>query len=479
MKIRSNKKEIIIGLLPYILSALSMAIGLVTSYFLARTLGASLYGEIRYIVSLFSLFSSILLFGLSNFILREAKNQKRKATILNHSINFLFVISSFAIPIIFYILKVYLNVSNTTYAICIIISSFSMALSSIYGSYNQGIGDYHITQLITNIIPRLTILLLAIASYFLLDYSWFVSNYILIYTAIYGTIGIYILIKHYRSFELGFSKKDYLSLCFFFGTTITYTITSEITNIIQGTFFSNKTVLGIIGVSTQILSLLSIFTTVIASITAPLYSKYKRENNLNGIIDMYELNLRITSYIAIPFYLFLITQSSKFLYFFGESYQVYPFILAFCAIGSAASTLTGQTGTILLMTGKEKIEVLNGIIGIITYVIFVFIFINDKIYGLTMANMFSSIAINIAKIIEIGIIYKRNPMSLKTLLTIILITVIDFVCIFFLKFISNWIIWLIIGIAVGLATIVINFLISPYRKDFKNLIYLRREFKDE
>ncbi len=475
----SNKKEILIGLLPYILSALSMGIGLLTSYFLARTLGASVYGEIRYIISFFSFFSSILLFGLSNFILREAKNQKRKATLLNYSINFLFVTSSFAIPIIFYILKVYLNVNNTTYAICIIVSSFFSALASIYGSYNQGIGDYHITQLITNIIPRSVILILAISSYFLLDYDWFVSNYILIYTVIYGTIGLYILARHYRSFKLGFTKKDYLSLCFFFGTTITYTITSELTNIIQGTLFSNTTVLGIIGVSTQILSLLGIFTSVVSSITAPLYSKYKRENDLDGIIKMYELNLRITSYIAVPFYLFIITQSTKFLYFFGESYLVYPLILTFCAIGSCATTITGQTGTILLMTGKEKLEVLNGIIGIITYAVFVLAFINDKIYGLTLANMFSSIAINLAKLIEVGIIYKRNPMSLKTFLTIIFVTVVDFVCIFFLRHISNWIIWLIIGLLVGLATIVINFVITPYRKDFKSLIYLRKEYKDE
>ena len=471
-------KNIFLSFLPYLLSALSMIIGFLSSYFLARTLGAEIYGEIRYVISLFTTFSSVLLFGLSNFLIKESKNPTKKETILNYSFSFLFIVFIFLSPVIFKLLKDYFHIENHIYIISVLFASISISIISIYGFFNQGIGKYHITQLVTNIIPRLVMLIITILFYFLLNYSWFASNYVLIYSIVYGTLALIILILKFRSFKLGFEAKDYLSLTFFFGTTLTYSITSELTNIIQGTFYNDTSVLGIIGVSAQILSLLTIFTTVVSSITMPLFSDCKRKGDKKGILEVYRLNLRVTFYIAVPFYLFLVTQGDKFLLFFGESYLAHPMIIVFCTIGSAINVLTGQTGSILLMTGKEKIELLNGGINIITYVFFAVLFKNNPIYGLTIANMLSAIVVNLVKVVEVSIIYKECPINFKSFLSFLIVASMDFVFIFFLKYINIWIVWLIVGIVVGIISIVLNFVVSLYRKDFIHLISLRKRFEE-
>jgi len=163
----------------------------------------------------------------------------------------------------------------------------------------------------------------------------------------------------------------------------------------------------------------------------------------------------------------MITQGSKFLSFFGPSYTIYPYLIIMLAFRSLVADITGPSGTMLSMIGKEKIELINGFINIGTFVLFAFIFSNDEVYGLCFALLLSTIVVNITKYIEIWVLFRKTPLDIKTLITLLVIAVIDFFAIFFLKFIGNMWIWLIVAISVGLLTIGVNFLVSLYRKDLR------------
>jgi hypothetical protein len=127
----------------------------------------------------------------------------------------------------------------------------------------------------------------------------------------------------------------------------------------------------------------------------------------------------------------------------------------------------------LSMIGKEKWELFNGIVNLISFVLFAYIFSNDIIYGLCYALLFSTLLVNILKYIETWILFKQNPLDIKTITTLIIVFCVDFCAIFFLRNIDNWILWLIVGIVVGIITIGTNFLITLYRDDFRNLIHLK------
>lgn len=460
----------------YFLSILSSFIGIGLNFFLARVLQAEAYGEIQYLVSLATTISNFLLFGLSSFLIREAKNKEKNDGIINKCFSLYLTIAIFSIPIVYFILsKMSLKYNlDILMIIMIIIVSIFMGVNTIITSYYQGAGKYHISIIFESLLPKATLLLLAIFFTIIGKLTKFQESYLIFYAVIYGITALIFTFKLFKKIDFTFSKSEIQSIFYFFGVTITYTLSQNLTKVLQGGLYDNKVALAIISVSLSIISIVSIFTNVINNITKPIYAKYNRENNIDSIMETYQFNTRVNCYIAIPFYIFFITQSKNFLYIFGESYTIYPNILLILSIYSMISCLTGPNGSMLAMTGKEKWELLNGIVHLLVFLLFAYIFRQNTIYGLCLALLIGDLVVNVMKYIEVWLLFKRAPLNIKTILSISIIFIIDFACIFFLKYISNFVLWLVIGILVGACTIIINFIITLFRKkDFKMLLELK------
>ena len=67
--------------------------------------------------------------------------------------------------------------------------------------------------------------------------------------------------------------------------------------------------------------LVNVFTNVITNITKPIFALYSKSGDTNSLLSTYRFATRINSYVAIPLFLFFITQGNKFLYFFGDSFR--------------------------------------------------------------------------------------------------------------------------------------------------------------
>ena len=167
---------------------------------------------------------------------------------------------------------------------------------------------------------------------------------------------------------------------------------------------------------------------------------------------------------------------TMFLAIFGESYIGYPFILTIIAAANAVNDLTGSNGTLLAMTGKEKWELFNGLLYFAVYFISIFVFSFDTIYGLSYALLVSQIFVNIAKYVEVWVLYKIPPLKWKSIFTIIITLIFNFAVIFVLKYLNiNMWLWLSLGIVVGIALVALNFFVlSLYKKtDIKKMISLK------
>lgn len=474
--IKKTRKDKFATIFVYFLSILASVFGILLNFVLARVLEANLYGEIQYYIALCTTISQFMIFGLTWFVIREAKNSNQYGQIINKALTFYCAVVSFIVPIAFYYLYNYASyrANELVFSIVILLIAFFMGINSLISSYFQGIGKYQNTILFENLLPKAIMLILTIIFLLIGKIYDFGSKYLFYYLIIYGTLAIVFIALFFRKINLHFSFSEIISISYFFGVTITYSITNEITKVLQGGLFDNAVALATISVSLSIINLISIFTNVLNNLTKPIFAKYYRLNDNKNILNTYRFNTRINSYFAIPMYIFFITNSTKFLTFFGESYLVYPIILSILALKDAVSTLTGPNGTMLSMTGHEKVELLNGGTNILIYVIFALVFSYDKIYGLSLSLLISSVVINVLKYIEVWVIFKKAPLDFKTIMTIILIILIDFACIFFLQYISNFIVWLIVGMVVGICLIVLNFIISLYRKtDFKELLRLK------
>lgn len=457
----------------YLFSIIATIIGLGLNFMLARVLQAEKYGSLQFIVSLFSTISSVLIFGFTSFIVREVGTADNSKKIMSSCYSLYIAISLFLFPIIFYILFNYINQTSSDFFYCIIIifTAFLMGIDSLFASYFQGKGKYHFSIVFETMIPKGIMLLFSVFCLIFGRVSIISEVYLLIYFSVYLVISLFALIRLFRGFDISFKKEDIISITFFYGTTITYSLTSNMVKVLQGAVYNNNVALAIISVSSSIIALVNVFTNVLNNITKPVYAYHYKSNDINSLINTYRFATRTNSYIAIPLFLFFITQGFHFLSFFGESYLEYPFIIIILSISSMVSCITGPNGTMLSMAGKEKFELLNGLIHLGVFIAAAFIFSFNPIYGLCFSFLISEVVVNTAKFIEVWTFYKKPPLDFKTIISLLIIIAVDFGCIFFLRNIKKTIIWLPIGLTVGIVVVVLNFLLSFYgKKDFKMLL---------
>lgn len=462
----------------YFLSFFASAIGILLNFVLARFLEAEQFGRLQYLVAMATTISQLLILGLNSFLIREAKTESQKNSVFSKCISLYFVVVLFSTPILFFLLKNTLlsQFANLSVVILVLAMSILMGLNSLITSYFQGNGKLHLTILFENLLPKLVLLLIVIVFIVIGAINSLQDVYLILYVVLYSIVAIPFCIFLFKGSNFNFSKSEIKSILFFFGVTVTYSLGNNLTKVLQGSFYKNDVVLGIISVSLSIVGLVKIFTSVLDNLVKPIFSKKKRENDNLGLLEVYRFDTRMNSYISVPLYLFFILHPQRFLSIFGQSYVEYPMILVLIAIASAISDLTGPNGSLLAMTGKEMWELVNGFIFFTFYIASVFIFSFDHIYGLSISLLIGQIAVNIAKYVEVWLIYKTTPLNPKTLLSIIIIVIVNLLIILPLKLIHLpvWL-WLAIGIAVGIVCVALNcFVITLYRKtDFKMLLNIR------
>lgn len=465
------------NILIYLFSLLAAVVGIGLNFFLASALEADKYGELQFYVSLATLLANVFIFGLNSFLIREAKNKDQKSDVLSKCFTLYFLIFLFILPIVFFVLYNYVSrtASNSFLAITIIFVAFLMGLSMLFTANWQGSGKYQLSILFENFIPKFSLLIFAILFLMFGKIFEFSEKYLLFYILIYSLIAVPLSIRCIKHLHLSFSRNEIISILFFFGVAFTYNIGNELTKVLEGVLYNNNIILATISVSTSIINLVSIFTNVLNNLIKPIFASYARNKQYDDLMDIYRFNTRMNCYIAIPFYFFFILFSSNFLSLFGDSYVQYPMILTIMSISNAIVTLTGPNGTMLAMTGNEKWELFNGFLYFGVYIGLVFAFSFDSIYGLTISLLLGQVAVNLAKFIETAIIFKKIPLDIKTLLSMLIIAIVNGGVIFTLRFISNFWIWFAVGIIVGLLLILGNiFVFSLYRKkDFGFLLKLK------
>lgn len=459
----------------YILSFLSSFIGIFLNFFLARILGASSYGRLQFLVAFATTCSQFMIFGLNTFMIREAKNKKHNGELFNKCLSIYLVIITFVTPIIFYLLNNYTDytISNAFLSITVVFVAILIGINSLISAFFQGNGKYHLTILLENLIPKSVLLLLSILFLITGSINVLPNFYLPLYVLIYSFVSIPLLFKYFKNINFSISREDFLSITFFFGVTVTYSLGNNLTKVLQGGLYRNDVALAIISVSLSIVSLIRVFTSVLDNMIKPIFAEQKRNNQIEEMLETYRFDTRMNSYVSIPLYLFFILFPKNFLIIFGPSYTVYANILIIISVANAVSDITGPNGTMLAMTGKEKWELFNGLLYFGVYIAGIFIFSFDKIYGLCYSLLLAQIVVNIAKYVEIWLIYKTMPLNLKSVITLLFVIAINFAVIFLYKYASlNIYLWFLIGIFIGMNLVVLNcFGLSLYRKtDFKKLL---------
>ena len=462
----------------YFLSFVSSAVGIFLNFFLAKVLGAGEFGRIQYLIALSNTSAQVMIFGLNNFLIKEAKNVDQDGQIFNKCFSLYLCIVIFTFPIFYFVLYNYASglMNSWFLTIVVLIIGILIGSNSLIAAFFQGNGKYHLTIIFENLIPKAAMLFVSIMLLLIMKSQNFNALYLVFYIVVYFLATIPFIVINFRKINLKFKKEEIITIVFFFGITLTYSLGNNLTKVLQGGLYKNDVALAIISVSLSIVSLVKVFTGVLDSMVKPIFAKKKRENDFTGVIGMYRFDTRMNSYVIIPLYIFFCMHSNRFLSLFGTDFMTYPSILLIISLANCIGDITGPNGTMLAMTGKEKWELFNGILYFGFYLACTFIFSFDKVYGLSWALFVATVAVNVAKYIEVWIFYKSPPLDIKTIISLALIVFVNSIIIFLLKFLSfDNFIWFLIGIGVGVVLVFFNCFVLSLRggSDFKQMLSLK------
>ncbi len=456
--------------LPIIMSALSAIISILTTFFVAKPLGAELYGQVQYYVGVITVFSIISAFGLSDYFIKTtqySENHKEhfgKWILLMTIIDF--IITPVFMIIVFFVLKDFEK--NLILILIVALCGLSQSFLNVIGGYLLGRFEQAKSLFFSNFLPKLLILIVSTIFLNFLPRDEFYWYYLLALLTINLIIGIPIIATQFRlsKGKFKFTKTEFIALFSFFALSATYSLNHQLSKIIGSEVYKNLSGVGAFSISVQLAAISTLFASTVISMSKPYFSKLK--DNKTELIIYFRKITRVNSYIVIPFCSALIIQSQRILSVFDKPdslYSSYYWILVVLCIGVLISNLFGPNGTLLAMSGHEKVEVINGIVNIIVYIICAFSFVSFGIIGLAIATLVASMVVNILKYIEVLYFYKINPYSLKLFLHFAIMIVISFLSFYLASFIKNIYILIAVDAFIGIGLIILFNVVNPNKED--------------
>jgi len=449
-------------------SGLAAVISIATTFFIAKPLGTEQYGKIQYWLGIINTLSLFLVFGFPTFFAKNAQFAKDKKAFFSQFFYCIDILSAAILP--FFFLICFFGLSglekNVLLIFILFFCSFWTAIGAIIGPFLIGDGKPGLGIFLESFLPRF---LLFIPSAILAAFSLgreLTNLYLYIFLASYSVSYIPFLCLTIRKTKIVFQKEKALPLIVFFILNFSSNIQSNLSKIILGEISKTYDVVGVFSLSLQIITMGTLFSGVITSVSRPTFSRLSQEKDLNGLFNFFQKILRINCYIAIPFLMAFVIEAKQVLQLFGTDYAAYPLMMVLLGIAYLLNNISGPVGTMLVMSGHEKLELVNSITSMTIFFVLGIILAHVNVYGLPIAILASSFIAFIQKNIEIRQIFHKNPYTFPLVSHIVLLLAFSGICFYDLTFITSGSYWLIANIVVGLGLIVLFFVSSP-QKDYR------------
>lgn len=458
-----------------ILSLISALISFGLSFCLAYVYGTESYGTVQYYLGWVSTLSYVVIFGLPDYLVKNAQFSKDKKAFFSKAFFFstiwgFLTLSIFGVIAFFFIgqLKKML-IPILLVCVC----SYGVGISIIVMYFLLGIGEKDRSVIIGSLLPKV-LLFLAFGIAFVFGqlsflFKWYVLAYFLAFI-LPAVPFLFFFLK--KTKNLFFSKTEFVSLLAFFGIALTANVTNQIAKILQGDLFNMSSV-GSLSLALQIIAVSEIFSSNVNSLFRPEFAKFSEEKNYVGSFDLMNSVLRIDSCLLVPFCVGVGVQAAFIFSLFKSNYLPYWPMLSICAAYGCLNSLFEVFHSFFSMSGGEKLDLIDSVIGSIFYLGLAigFSFISE--YGIILGMFLGCLVKNILRYLELLRKYKKSPVSLFTLMTLIIEGAISFVVFWLLNFINNIVVLVCLDMLCGLI-VVSAFLFFNPKRDFQRLFLKRR-----
>ena len=476
-KLRFNKEFS----LTFVFSIGSSLLGFVFSFLAAKFLEADGYGEVNYYLSISSLLTVFITCGGDNFLIKRLQFEEDKKSAMARIYFFLLLTSFLTLPI--YFLIAYFGLAklgkNLLVIFIIFLAAVVGAFTTIISAYFTGLSKNQIRTVISGIVPHIGMLFFFTIHFFTNTLDLFIKLYLVYSLSIGVCCVIPFVASHCHRASLKFTKSEVAQLVTFALIWICYNTTNPVANVFIGEKYEQFNVVGIFSLSNQLLTVATMANGIIINISYPVFARYSKEGDHDKLFRYYQTVTRVNMYISVPFYIAFASEAADLYSFFGESYSGYTLILVLLSISSMIECVTGPSGSVLLMGGKEKENLYTAIAKFVVYIGLLAILINFTVYAAPIAAIAGTFVANVLKLFFLWKMEGRNYFNLKLILPWIALCAICFACFYPISFISNVYIWAVVNCVVGLGLILVFLFLTPFKADRKFLLRSKEDLLND
>ncbi len=151
-----------------------------------------------------------------------------------------------------------------------------------------------------------------------------------------------------------------------------------------------------------------------------MFSKYYANKDIVGMHHIYKLVTRWILTLVIPVLILIILFSTKIMLLFGADFLQSSKALITLSIGTSIFAILGVSSTVLVVSGYQKLNLINALCATILNICLNIILIPKYgIIGAAWATLSSMTFIALARLIETWIFLKINPYSIKIFKSIV------------------------------------------------------------
>ena len=181
-------------------------------------------------------------------------------------------------------------------------------------------------------------------------------------------------------------------------------------------YFTNTETVGLYHPAVRTAGLQQSILIAFAGIFAPMFSKYFAQDNFTGMHHIYKLVTRWILTLVIPVFILIILFSTKIMLLFGADFIQSSEALIILSIGTSIFAIFGVSSTALVVSGYQKLNLVNALTATILNIWLNIILIPKYgIMGAAWATLSAMTFIVMARIIETRIFLKINPLNVKIL----------------------------------------------------------------
>ena len=176
---------------------------------------------------------------------------------------------------------------------------------------------------------------------------------------------------------------------------------------------------GIYRLTAQLPILMTLFLTATNAIYSPLAADLSSRGEMGRLGALYKTTTRWVTYASVPVFICLMVGAEEVLAIFGRDFSEGAAVLKVLAVGSLINCITGGAGITLIMAGKQKVQLYNGLSTVLLNVLLnVLLIPRYGILGAAFSTAFSTGLTNAVKVFLVHRLFGIHPFSRRSALFI-------------------------------------------------------------